>query len=143
GSDETGQEALHRVRKLHSEGVNDTEALPGFYCQNKGHNPAYVPFTLVNDGVCDYELCCDGSDEWAGVGGVKCEDKCKELGAEWRKQNDARQKAHSAAMRKRRELVAEAARLRKELEDKIADLKVLAEGDDMKVAAAEAELAET
>jgi protein kinase C substrate 80K-H len=93
--------------------------------------------------VCDHELCCDGSDEWEAIGGVKCEDKCKELGAEWRKQNDARQKARSAAMRKRRELVVEAARLRKELEDKIADLRVLVEGDEKKVTAAEAELADT
>jgi protein kinase C substrate 80K-H len=102
-----------------------------------------VPFTFVNDGVCDYELCCDGSDEWAGVGGVKCEDKCKELGAEWRKQNDARQKARTVAMRKRKELVVEAARLRQELEVKIASLKVQVEGDEKKVTSAEAELADT
>jgi protein kinase C substrate 80K-H len=149
GSDEPGTSACSNLSPLSPPSIasdpslNSTAALPGFYCKNKGHNPAYIPFTYVNDGVCDYELCCDGSDEWAAVGGVKCEDKCKELGAEWRKQNDARQKAHSAAMRKRRELVVEAARLRKELEHKIADLKVLIEGDEKKVTAAEAELAET
>ena len=62
---------------------NASNALPGYYCKNKGHQPSYIPFTYVNDGICDYELCCDGSDEWAGVDGVRCEDRCKEMGREW------------------------------------------------------------
>jgi protein kinase C substrate 80K-H len=150
GSDEPGTSACSNLSPLSPPSIalsnpnlNNTAALPGFYCKNKGHNPGYIPFTHVNDGVCDYELCCDGSDEWESISGVKCEDKCKEIGAEWRKQNEARQKARSAAVRKRNELVAEASRLRKELEDKIADLKVLIEGDEKKITDAEAELAET
>ena len=99
--------------------LNRTQALPGFYCKNKGHRPAYVPFSVVNDGVCDAADCCDGSDESARVGGVKCPDTCKEVGKAWRKQDEARQKAMNNAMRRRTELVKEAARLRAEVETKI------------------------
>jgi protein kinase C substrate 80K-H len=114
--------------------------LPGFYCKNKGHQPAYVPFTYVNDGICDYELCCDGSDEWEGVGGVKCEDKCKQTGIEWRKQNESRQKAQAIAGKKRRDLVTDAARLKLEIQDKISTAKVLMQAAEIKVKDAEDEL---
>lgn len=67
-----------------------------------------MPFLSVNDGVCDYDLCCDGSDEWAHVGGVKCEDRCKEIGKVWRKNDEQRKKSLGAAGKKRKELVAEA-----------------------------------
>ena len=78
-----------------------------------------MPFHLVNDGVCDADDCCDGSDEWARVGGTRCPDKCKEVGKEWRKQDAARQKSMTNARRKRAALVKEAARLRAEVETKI------------------------
>lgn len=96
----------------------------------------------MNDGICDYELCCDGSDEWQGVGGVKCEDKCKEIGKEWKKQNEIRQKAHTAATKKRKELLTEAGRLRKEVEDRIQTLKVEVTSSEIKVTALKKELAD-
>jgi protein kinase C substrate 80K-H len=92
--------------------------------------------------VCDYELCCDGSDEWAGVGDVKCEDRCAKIGKEWRKQDDARQKSIAAANKRRRELVAEAGRLRKEVEDRIGTLRTQVRGQEVKVEALEKELGE-
>lgn len=95
---------------------NVSLALPGFYCKNKGHIPSYLPFTYVNDGVCDYELCCDGSDEYAGVGGVKCEDRCKETGKEWRRLEEIKQKSMRGALRRKEELVKEAQQLRATLE---------------------------
>lgn len=76
-----------------------------------------MPFNRVNDGVCDYDTCCDGSDEWASVGGVKCPDKCKEIGSEWRKLDEKRKLSVVAALRKRAELVEEAKKARKEIED--------------------------
>ena len=91
---------------------NTTLALPGYYCRNVGHIPAYIPHTYVNDGVCDYELCCDGSDEWEGAGGVKCEDKCKEIGKEFRRLDEIRQKSAKAASKKKEELIQEAQQLR-------------------------------
>jgi protein kinase C substrate 80K-H len=121
---------------------NTTLALPGFYCKNKGHQPSYLPFTYVNDGICDYELCCDGSDEWQNVGGTKCEDKCKEIGKEWRKHNDARQKSLSSANRKRKELISEASKLRKQVEDRLQTLQTEIEGSELKVTGLRKELSD-
>jgi protein kinase C substrate 80K-H len=107
-----------------------------------GHTPTYVPLTHVNDGVCDYELCCDGSDEWEGIGD-KCPDKCKEIGQDWRKQNEQRQKAFGVATKRRKELVTEAGRLKKEVEDRIQTLKTQITGAEIKVQSLEQEFAET
>ncbi|KAH6678379.1 putative glucosidase 2 subunit beta [Halenospora varia] len=102
--------------------INSTLALPGYYCKNKGHIPGYIPFMYVNDGVCDYELCCDGSDEWEGVGGTKCEDRCKEIGKEWKKLDEVRQKAARNALKKKAGLVSDAQALRAGVEISIGRL---------------------
>ena len=96
----------------------------------------------MNDGVCDYELCCDGSDEYDHVGGVSCPDKCKELGKEWRRKDEARQKAMGAALKKRKELAAEAARRKKEVEDRLVSLGTEITAQEIKVKGLEEELAE-
>ncbi len=150
GSDEPGTSACSYLSPLSPSypadiaisDANTTLALPGFYCKNKGHQPAYLPFLSVNDGVCDYEVCCDGSDEWAGVGGVKCEDRCKEIGKEWRRIEERRRKAMSAALKRRKELVTEAARLRKEVEDRIGTLRTEIKASEIKVKGLEEELAD-
>ncbi|CAO3617981.1 unnamed protein product [Cunninghamella blakesleeana] len=61
-----------------------TSACPNtyFYCENKGHLPAYIKSWAVNDGVCD-SACCDGSDEYNGL--IKCPNKCKEMSIEYQK----------------------------------------------------------
>lgn len=141
GSDEPGTAACSYLSPLSPstpadisiDGVNVTLALPGFYCKNKGHQPSYVPFLSVNDGICDYELCCDGSDEWAQVGGVSCPDKCKEVGKEWRRNEEQRQKSMNAAVKKRKDLMTEAQRSRKEVEDQIQNLKTEAAAWETKV----------
>jgi protein kinase C substrate 80K-H len=150
GSDEPGTSACSYISPLSPPQpakakpgqFNETLALPGFYCKNKGHLPSYLPFTNVNDGVCDYELCCDGSDEYDGAGGVKCEDRCAKIGKEWRKQDDARQKSLGAANKRRKELVTEAARLKKEVEDRISTLKTQTAAAEIKVQNLEKTLAE-
>lgn len=120
--------------------ANTTLALPGFYCKNKGHQPQYVPFTFVNDGVCDYDVCCDGADEWQGVGGLKCPDRCAEIGKEWKKADEARKKALSAATKRRRELIADANKNRKETEDRIVALKTQVHGSEIRVKQLEEEM---
>jgi protein kinase C substrate 80K-H len=150
GSDEPGTSACAYLSHLSPSSpadipisdTNTTLALPGFYCKNKGHQASYLPFLSVNDGVCDYELCCDGSDEWAGVGGTKCEDRCKEIGKEWRKNDERRKKSMAGALKKRRELVVEAGRLRKEVEDRIGTLKAEIGASEVKVKNLEQELAD-
>jgi len=48
-----------------------------FYCENRGSKGHFIPSSRVNDGVCDYDLCCDGSDEYNGF--IVCPDKCEEM----------------------------------------------------------------
>jgi protein kinase C substrate 80K-H len=145
GSDEPGTSACTYLSTLSPEQPvpgtidgtsNVTVALPGFYCKNKGHQPSYLPFTLVNDGVCDYELCCDGSDEWAGVGDIKCPDQCASMGKEWRKKEAEREKAAFAAGRRRTELVKKAYDLKLAAQQNIERLKREIEGLEVKAAEA-------
>lgn len=143
GSDEPGTSACSHISSLspnipsvNPSTENITLALPGFYCQNKGHIPSYLPFTSVNDGKCDHTLCCDGSDEWQLVGGILCPDKCKEIGKEWRKKDEVRKKALGTAIKRKKELVTEAANLRHLLESRVEEL-------ETKVKVAEEEVQET
>ena len=76
------------------------------------------------------------------MGGVSCPDQCKELGKEWRKQDEARQKAMASALKKRKDLIAEAARRKKEVEERLVSLGTEITGQEMKVKDLEAELAE-
>ncbi|KAF2398454.1 hypothetical protein EJ06DRAFT_532202 [Trichodelitschia bisporula] len=139
GSDEPGTAACASLAASDAGAL----ALPGFYCKNKGHQPSYIPFTYVNDGVCDNEACCDGSDEDATRSGVVCEDRCKAAGKAWRAQAEARAKALNAAQKRRKELVAQAWRLRQEVEDRIQTLTTQIQGAEMHVRDLEGELEAT
>ncbi|KAM5449642.1 hypothetical protein MaudCBS49596_004763 [Microsporum audouinii] len=148
GSDEPGTSACSFITplspsyasNLRSDKANNTLALPGFYCKNKGHTPLYVSFQRVNDGVCDYDICCDGSDEWAHVGGLKCEDRCKEIGKQWKKTEEEKDKSYSAALRKRKELVAQASKTEKDMQDRVLVLEKEAQGLEISVKDLEAQL---
>ncbi|MCJ1355678.1 MAG: hypothetical protein MMC33_005670 [Icmadophila ericetorum] len=150
GSDEPGTAACSYLSDLSppatddaaTSKVNITLALPGFYCKNKGHQASYIPFQYVNDGICDYELCCDGSDEFDHVGSVTCPNKCKEIGKEWRKLGEQRQKSMANAIKKKKEFVTQAQRLRKEVEDRIQSLTAEVEVSKLKVASLEGALEE-
>lgn len=54
GSDEPGTNAC----------LSDPQKPLMFYCPNEGFFPGYIENFKLNDGVCDYESCCDGSDEY-------------------------------------------------------------------------------
>lgn len=73
---------------------------------------------------------------------MKCEDKCKEIGKEWKKKDEQRQKSQSNAAKRRKELVAEAAKLRQEVEVKVQTLQTVIQGQGLKVKGLEAALAE-
>ena len=137
GSDEPGTSACAYISSLSSHDPSSRfstkHALPGFYCENKGHKPSYIPFTNVNDGICDFQSCCDGSDEYGGVGNVECKDKCDEIGKEWRKHDEARQKSYTAAVSKRDGLIVEAAKKRQEIKKEIEGLKTQIEAGEVKV----------
>ncbi len=116
--------------------TNTTKALPGFWCANKGHIGTYIPFMFVNDGVCDYDLCCDGTEEYGKVGGVKCENRCAEIGKEWRRIEKERNENFERANKKRRTMVKEAKELRRQVEARVSKL----EGEIRNLEQKEAEL---
>ncbi|UKZ76200.1 hypothetical protein TrVFT333_003897 [Trichoderma virens FT-333] len=131
GSDEPGTAACAFIDPLSPEQpligspsgtTNATRSLPGFWCNNKGHIGAYIPFTFVNDGICDYDVCCDGSDENGSVNGVKCENRCAAMGKEYRRLAEERKKSVAKANIKKREMIKEAAELRQRAEARIAAL---------------------
>ncbi|KAI1329509.1 glucosidase II beta subunit-like protein [Xylariaceae sp. FL0255] len=128
GSDEPGTAACALLDRLSpvqplpaslSGSTNTTNALPGFWCENKGHIGAYVPFMYVNDGVCDYDLCCDGSEEYSGVGGVKCANKCAEIGKEWQRIEQQRKDKYQRAYKKRKAMIKESQDLRAQIESRV------------------------
>ncbi|OAQ78854.1 glucosidase 2 subunit beta precursor [Purpureocillium lilacinum] len=130
GSDEPGTAACAYLDPLSpqqplpgspSGSTSTKNALPGFWCVNKGHIGSYVPFVYVNDGVCDYDLCCDGSEEFAGVGGIKCENRCDEIGKEHRKLEEEKRKNMEKAEKKRKTMAKEAKELRRRVEVRLAD----------------------
>ncbi|KAH7157342.1 glucosidase II beta subunit-like protein-domain-containing protein [Dactylonectria estremocensis] len=128
GSDEPGTAACAILDALSPEQplpgsvsgtTNTANALPGFWCANEGHVGMYVPFLYVNDGTCDYDLCCDGSEEFGGVGGVKCENRCAAIGKEYRRLEDEKRRNMEKAAKKRDAMTAEAQELRRKVELKI------------------------
>lgn len=131
GSDEPGTAACAlidsaspvqpRIASL-SGTTNTTNSLPGFWCANKGHIGTYVPFMFVNDGVCDYDLCCDGSEEYGKANGVKCPNKCAEIGKEWRRVEKERKDNFERANKKRRTMVEESKELRRQVEVRVSKI---------------------
>ncbi|KAG5980722.1 hypothetical protein E4U55_003723 [Claviceps digitariae] len=131
GSDEPGTAACAHIdplspdQPLPASGIVSTGAklaLPGFWCENKGHIGSYLPFLYVNDGMCDHDLCCDGTEEYGHVGGVKCENRCAEIGKEYKRlAQEKRQKMERAAKQKNA-MLSEAQQLRRNAEAKIAQL---------------------
>jgi protein kinase C substrate 80K-H len=77
----------------------------------------------VNDGVCDYDLCCDGSDESAHVGGIQCENRCNAIGKEYRRLEEERRQSKERSAKRRRTMVKESRELRRRVEAKVAALK--------------------
>ncbi|KAK0387534.1 hypothetical protein NLU13_3780 [Sarocladium strictum] len=154
GSDEPGTAACASIDPLSPEqpipgsiagSTNARNALPGFWCENKGHIGMYVPFAYVNDGVCDYELCCDGSEEFRHVNGVKCENRCAQIGKEYRKLEDEKRSKLDRAGKKRQAMAQQAAELRAGVEARLTELvgevaRLEARRDDLQKAHAQAVL---
>ena len=129
GSDEPGTAACAHL-------PHTKLAVKGFYCANEpGHTPQFLPLNRVNDGICDYEICCDGSDEYSQVGGLQCENRCKEIGEKVSRLIGERNKVRNEGVKKREELVEKAKQVRRELEAGIRELEAVVEGLEKKHAA--------
>lgn len=107
GSDEPGTSACTNGR---------------FYCENKGHVPSFISARYVNDGKCDYEMCCDGSDEAPGL----CPNKCAEVHERVENEKKAARDTLNKGLAAREQLVHKAAEVRsqlsKEIEEKTKEL---------------------
>ncbi|KAI9300400.1 glucosidase II beta subunit-like-domain-containing protein [Cunninghamella echinulata] len=92
-----------------------TSACPNsyFYCENKGHLPAYIKSWAVNDGVCD-EACCDGSDESNGL--TNCPNRCKEVSKEYQKVQNEIRKLTEEGYAAKKKLMEEAKKIVQEWE---------------------------
>lgn len=97
GSDEPGTAACSHLRGKSN----------GFYCANEGYFPGYIENFKVNDGVCDYDICCDGSDEWATG---KCPNKCEIVKQKFDTYVENRKAEISKALRIRDQYVRKAER---------------------------------
>lgn len=108
-----------------------------FHCRNEGHIPGKLPSSRVNDGVCDYDVCCDGSDEAGLIESLKgtelefkCENRCKQVHKEYIERIHEERRLLKEASGKRKELIKKAteqrAALKKEIDvkaNKVAELK--------------------
>jgi protein kinase C substrate 80K-H len=131
GSDEPGTAACAHIDPLSpqqplpgsgSVTAKVQAALPGFWCANKGHIGSYIPFVYVNDGICDYDLCCDGSEEYGHVGGVKCENRCVQIGKEYKRLADEKRQKMERAAKQKNAMVSTAQQIRRKAEAKISQL---------------------
>ncbi|CED84744.1 Protein kinase C substrate, 80 KD protein, heavy chain [Phaffia rhodozyma] len=88
-----------------------------FYCANVGHLPGVILSSRVGDGICDPE-CCDGSDEAPGV----CENRCGEIGKEFRAARDAEAKIRKTGAKIRSSYIAFAQKRKVQLEQELEKL---------------------
>ncbi|ODQ53776.1 hypothetical protein SAICODRAFT_43226, partial [Saitoella complicata NRRL Y-17804] len=89
-----------------------------FHCMNRGHVPGWLSSSRVGDGICDYDVCCDGSDEeWVFPG--LCPDRCAEIGKAAREAEREKRRINAEGWAEREKLVAEAAQKRAEVEQKL------------------------
>lgn len=101
GSDEPGTSACSNGR---------------FWCQG---SEQYIPSRIVGDGVCDYEMCCDGSDESPGL----CDNRCAEIKAIQEERRKAELDYLKEGSRLREEMEQKAILRKKELESNLESLK--------------------
>lgn len=83
-----------------------------FYCANQGHFSAYIEQFKLNDGVCDYDICCDGSDEYQ-LG--TCENKCDEIHRQFETYKAEQLQILNKALKKKQHVVDLSQRNRKSL----------------------------
>lgn len=103
-------------------GTNACPYNPGqkFYCENSGHIPGYIENFKLNDGVCDYDICCDGSDEYLTL---KCPSKCVEVHEQFVKYKITADKDNERALAKRLKLLAKAQAEKQRVMNKLVETK--------------------
>lgn len=86
-----------------------------FFCENVGFESHFIPSFKVDDGVCDYDVCCDGSDEAPGV----CENRCVSMKAEYEKQVHEHNKKITQGVAIKQKMAEKSKSIRSDLEKAI------------------------
>lgn len=132
GSDEPGTAACV--------GIKDYEIRKKltFYCANKGHIPGRLPSNRVNDGICDSDLCCDGSDEEDG----NCPNVCEEMAADRAQKETQLKKTLAEGLKARQKLLGKLGAIQKATKEeentvaeRIADIKAAVKEAEKKLVA--------
>lgn len=91
-----------------------------FYCKNTNHIPGYIENYKLNDGVCDYDVCCDGSDEYLTD---KCPDKCSEIHQQFVKYKGDVSREVEKSLAIKNQIIENSSRIKNEIREKLNDLK--------------------
>lgn len=92
---------------------------PKYFCANKGFKPGHLESFKLNDGVCDYDVCCDGSDEYRSG---QCPNMCSQAQAQYESFIAAKRDENLKGLTVKRNLQSRAAELKKESNLNIAKL---------------------
>lgn len=108
-----------------------TSACPNgrFWCANIGHIGQYVSSRIVDDGVCDYSVCCDGSDEAPGL----CQNKCHDIHSAYLSELEEDVRRRRDGWNLREGLVAEARARKSQLESLLSSTDMLNLEDEVGV----------
>lgn len=90
-----------------------------FYCANQGFKPNYIENYKLNDGVCDYELCCDGSDEYRSG---QCPNVCAKVKEQYDEHISERREKSERGLSVKLEFEQKAAELKRIAEEQLAQL---------------------
>lgn len=85
-----------------------------FYCANEGHFPGYLNHFKVDDGVCDYDVCCDGLDE------ASCPNVCEQVHQQYQEYVEEQRANVAKGLEGRLAAVQEAHRLERRAHDTVA-----------------------
>lgn len=109
GSDEPGTNACEYT----------LESPKMFYCANEGFIPKHIENYKLNDGVCDYDICCDGLDEYLSG---NCPNVCSKVKRQYDEYMSSKRKEIANGIRARRDLERMAAELRAAFKQSISEL---------------------
>lgn len=103
-------------------GTNACEYRPemNYYCVNAGYFPGYIENYKLDDGVCDYDLCCDGSDEKSGL----CPNVCSKVALQYRDYQDKMQNDIKRSLDTKEKSIKRAKSIVFQIEQKLMHLKL-------------------
>lgn len=103
-----------------------------FYCANEGYKAGYIENYKLNDGVCDYDICCDGSDEYKSG---KCPNVCDQVKDQFDNFMNSRKSAVEDALKIKKGLEQKASTIKQKLVKSAENLKddILKDEADLKI----------